>query len=247
MRTVLAMAAAFSLSACSGDSADFQLKLDDSPEAILAEFDKMDPNAIMDAAGLEAIETSRPNGNSVLFTLPAPKGKDAGTFLFSVESIDASSSMLEVAVDLPFVTRKGAGGTQYLNESAIEDALKDSLKSYQRQLKAGRSGSASIREAGDMVGYAGVGLQNIKEFEKLAESAAMSRFFSSEEGALAEDWGNSESDGWGDDSPSLTDEPDYADYENDYGAETEAEFEDASLTLHADTGGWGEDAYSGSD
>lgn len=227
-RTFLCLIAGLSLSACGGGP-DFTVKLQDSPEVILADLSAMDPNAIVDSVGLKSIETSRPDGNSILFTLPASQFKDSGTFLFEVKPGDNNTSTLAVSVDLPTVTRETVEGTEYLDEDAIEREVRRSLQEYGRQLKTGSSGKAAVQEAGEWVGYAGVGLQNIIEFEKLAETAAMSQMFESDYAVTADDWSGND---WGDDSSDFA-----------YSDEGYSEYDDYNSDPYGsvDGGGWGED------
>lgn len=229
MRLFLCAIAALSLTACGGANRDFRVKLEESPEVVLAHLEVMDPNSIVLAAGLDAVETSQPDGNSLLFTLPAPDGKDEGTFLFEVESAGNGASLLDVTVELPYVTRSSSKGTEFLSETEVERALKKSLQNYGRQLKTGSAGQAAVREAGDWIGFAAVGIQNWKDFEKLAENAAISQIFSGEDDTVSGDWGD---EGWTEDSSDFAyADNDYSDYEN---------YESDGF-IAEDGGDWGED------
>ena len=216
------------LAACGGE--DFALEVDRSAAIVSKEFKALEPNALTYSAGLQGVKTEWEDDGSVRFVLPNPQGKD-GEIYFKVADAGQQKTSLGVTIDIPFVTRERVDGTEFLDESAMEKALKEALRAWEKDLEAGRDTQARIAEISELVSIFAIGLQDFDQFETLASSALyQSHFAAAGDGsweATAGDWGSGESSG---------------SFGYDEGPVDDYAYQDDS-SYGEDAGGWGDGSY----
>lgn len=212
------------LAACGGE--DFTLKVDRSAATVTSELKSLDPNALTYSAGLDGVKTQWLDDGSVRYTLPNPSGKD-GEVLFRITDDGLQKTALGVTVDIPYVTRERADGDEFLDEKAMERALKETLRAWERSLEDGKDTQAEMQEVSEMISIFAIGLQDFDQFETLASSALYESYFASVDGgsfgAMSNDWGAGEG-------------------ETTFGYDEQA-VDDFAYEDQGEGGGWGDDAY----
>nr|WP_298931731.1 hypothetical protein [uncultured Erythrobacter sp.] len=221
-RKVLPLLAIPLLAACGSDE-DFSVNVGASSKKVAHSLNQLNPNALTSAAGVRPVKITRMNGEdfrALQYVLRNPGG-ETGEVLFHMTETAADRTVIDVTVDLPFVTRETAGGTEFLSETEIEKALRSAMRDWKKDVESGSSANASGREVAEVVSLAAIGLQDLDQFEELATSALYERHM----GDIARaEWSAPTAD-WGDD-----------DSENNETATTFA-YEDE---VEAEDGGWGD-------
>ena len=218
------------LAAC--NDTDFSIEIDKPKDLVVAELKKFDPNSLTATAGIQPTKTAFAADGSVKYILPKWQGKD-GTVVFTVVETGEKQTTIDVAVDVPFVTRKGSDGTQYLDEKAMENALRDAMREWEMAFEDDMPTADMRANVSDILSLFSIGLQNFSQFERLAEKALSQK---QQDIIAANAWGESgdESTGGWANEPTAETEPE-PEPESEYGvAEDYSEDE-----KEEDVGGWG--------
>lgn len=161
-----------SLTACES-SEGFVVAIDQPAETVETELAAIDPNHLTRSAGVDPVEVRRADSGSVLYTLPNPHG-DSGKVLFDLGPTGPSRARLAVTVRMPTVSRTTAQGVRQLQGEDMQRLLRDSMRDWNLKLSQGLDASAEREEIAAILSLYAVGLQDIGQFDRLAQETGLS-------------------------------------------------------------------------
>ncbi len=235
-RNILAISAALLLAGCDfGSGEDFTIDVAASPNESLSALSSLDGNLLASALGVNPIHKEGGKDGSVRFVIPGGEYSD-GTLDFAIAENGEGGSHISVTLDLPYVTRAGAKGTEYLSERKAEKMLQKQLLAWAHAKNMGSAGRAELDAVEGTLGSLAIAVQKwdkLDDPESMLANADETLLFGESEDSSS-DWGNAD----GDNSADPMSDPE---------ADAQAYGEPMDDTngfdsYDEDDGGWGDDS-----
>jgi hypothetical protein len=139
MRILVLLAGAMLLSGC-GNSEDFTVDVALAPDRAKAELARLDGGAAMQTLSLAAIKADQSTRDEMAFVIPGDDGD--GELVLRFEEVGRNGTRIHVALSVPAHTVSIDGKTMVLDETKVENALKQSLGAWAGGIST--SGYASL-------------------------------------------------------------------------------------------------------
>ncbi|MEE4289158.1 MAG: hypothetical protein V2J14_07300 [Erythrobacter sp.] len=222
-RFIGAAALALALAGC-GSGTDFTVHLTATKGEVKAELNQLSPNILTGSVGVTPVRSEWVDADTLRYILPGKGSSAPGELTFTLSEGRGGKTDVAVALDIPRVTRKAAGGEEVLVESKMEDMLKRMMRDWGEAHEAGRStyqGRAGISTA---ISVFAISIQRFDDFENAAESALVDSY-------MAGLYGDGPDEGWGWSDEEMVAEDSF---EDPYAAaEAETDFEEDAFDPYA--------------